>query len=100
MDSGKTVFVDNGRIECFTWHSATTKPKFSDWLKGVVEACLQRPVIWWPLKPRRVGCTEYDLRVSWYCVSDIRERCHNSERYNSIPLKYVTMSGHFCGKLT
>jgi hypothetical protein len=100
MDSGKAAFVDNGRIECFTWHSATTKPKFSDWLKRVVEACLQHPVIWWPLKPRRVECTEHDLRVSWYCVSDDRERSHKFERHEDTSSKPMMMSGHFCGKLT
>ncbi|KAI9867950.1 MAG: hypothetical protein M1813_007772 [Trichoglossum hirsutum] len=42
-------------------------PGFIDRVKSAIEAKLQYPVIWWPLKQPISSCPRYYERVSWFC---------------------------------
>jgi hypothetical protein len=43
-------------------------PTFVDKVKGSLETLARDPIIWWPLRPRRVACPEGYFRLSWKCV--------------------------------
>ena len=59
---------DGGMAISLTPSSLVPSPTFVDKAKARLENLVRGPVIWWPLKPKRVACPEGYVRVSWKCV--------------------------------
>lgn len=49
--------------------SMAVKTSRIDDLKGVVESYLKAPILWWPLRQRRLASQEASRRIVWQCVS-------------------------------
>ena len=49
--------------------SMAMKASRIDDLKGIVESYLKGPILWWPLRQRRLASQEARGRIIWQCVS-------------------------------
>ena len=58
--------------------SMAVKTSRIDDLKGVVESYVKAPILWWPLRQRRLASQEASGRIVWQCVSP-----HNGSQWPS-----------------